>query len=138
MTKWTGVVLAALWFAGVSTAQAQTYPNKPIRIILGYGAGGIADITSRLLAQKLTASMGQQVIIDSKPGAGQVVAVQLAAAAEPDGYTLLQMNNGQTISSALFKQPPYDLVKEFQPVTLIGAFGISVLVDKTSPDKRLK
>jgi tripartite-type tricarboxylate transporter receptor subunit TctC len=136
--KMMSLVAGAFVLAGISAAQAQTYPTKPIRIILGYGAGGIADITSRLIAQKLTASMGQQVIVDNKPGAGQVVAVQLAAAAEPDGYTLLQMNNGQTISAALFKQPAYDLVKDLQPVTLIGAFGVLVLVDKTSPYNSLK
>jgi tripartite-type tricarboxylate transporter receptor subunit TctC len=136
--KMTSVVVGALMLTGISTAQAQSYPNKPIKIILGYGPGGIADITSRLLAQKLSISMGQQVIVDNKPGAGQVVAAQLAAAAEPDGYTLLQMNNGQTITSALFKQPPYDMVKDFQPVTLIGAFGILVLVDKTSPYNNIK
>jgi tripartite-type tricarboxylate transporter receptor subunit TctC len=133
-----GAIAGALLLASAAAHAQQNYPNKPIKLVLGYGPGGIADITSRLLAQKLTISMGQQVIVDNKPGAGQVVAAQLVASAEPDGYTLLQMNNGQTITSALFKQPPYDMVKDFQPVTLIGAFGILVLVDKQSPFNSIK
>jgi tripartite-type tricarboxylate transporter receptor subunit TctC len=136
--KMTSLVVGALMLTGVGAAHAQTYPNKPIRIILGYAPGGVADITSRLLAQKLTVSMGQQVIIDNRPGAGQVVAVQLAAVAEPDGYTLLQMNNGQAISIALFKQPPYDLLRDFQPVTAMGVFSVLVLVDKDSPMNSIK
>ena len=111
---------------------AQPYPNKPIRLVLGYGAGGVADITARLVAQKLSDSLGQQVVVDNRPSAGGIVAGEMVAKADPDGYTLLHMNYGNAVSQALFKKMPYDIKKDFSPVSAMGFFDVLMLVDKGS------
>jgi len=117
----------------LATAQAQNYPNKPVKLVVPFGPGGVADITCRLIAQKLSASMGQQVIVDNKPGAGGIIAGQLVLAAEPDGYTTMLMSNGTAISASLFKALPYDTVKDFEPISLMGSFPVLILVGKDSP-----
>jgi len=116
----------------LATAQAQNYPNKPVKLVVPFGPGGVADITCRLIAQKLSASMGQQVIVDNKPGAGGIIAGQLVLAAEPDGYTTLLMSNGTAISASLFKSLPYDTVKDFEPISLMGSFPVLILVENKS------
>jgi tripartite-type tricarboxylate transporter receptor subunit TctC len=127
-------VVAACAFsliAAIAHAQA-TYPSKPIRLVLGYAAGGVADITARLMAQKLSASLGQQVIVDNKPSAGGIVAAETVARAEPDGYTLLHMNYGNAVSAAVFRKLPYDIKRDFQPVSAMGFFDVVMLTDKDS------
>jgi tripartite-type tricarboxylate transporter receptor subunit TctC len=113
-------------------SQAQTYPTKPIRIVVGYGAGGVADITARLMAQKLSVALGQQVIIDNRPSAGGIIAGETVAKADPDGYTLLHMNYGNAVSVALFKSLPYDIERDFAPISPMGFFDILVLANKGS------
>ena len=125
--------LAALAaFSLVSTAQAQTYPAKPLKLVVGYAAGGVADITARKLAQKLAVSLGQPVIVDNRPGAGGILAADSVAKAEPDGYTLLLLNGGNAASVALFKSLPYDIVRDFATVSGLGYFNIVLLANKTS------
>jgi tripartite-type tricarboxylate transporter receptor subunit TctC len=99
---------------------------------LGYGAGGVADITARLVAQKLSDALGQQVVVDNRPSAGGIVAGEMVAKADPDGYTLLHMNYGNAVSQALFKKMPYDIKKDFAPITAMGFFDVLMLVDKNS------
>lgn len=126
-------VLAVLsWGAGLVHAQASNYPNKPIRLVLGYAPGGVADITARLVAQKLSEALGQQVVVDNKPSAGGIVAADTVAKADPDGYTLLHMNYGNAVSAALFRKLPYDIKRDFQPVSAMGFFDVVMLVDKSS------
>jgi len=132
------IVAACVAVAAASDASAQTYPNRPIKIVIGYGAGGVADVMARLVGQKMSASMGQQVIIDNKPGAGQIVAAQTVAKADPDGYTLLFLNTGNVISASLFKSLPYDTVKDFAPISPVGFFGILIITDKNSDIKSLQ
>jgi len=115
-----------------SSACGQAYPNKPIRLVLGYAPGGVADITARMVAQKLAESLGQQVIVDNKPSAGGIVAGEAVASAEPDGYTLLHLNYGNAVSAALFRKLPYDIKRDFLPVSAMGFFDIVMLVDKRS------
>lgn len=115
-----------------SLAHAQTYPTKPIRLVLGYAPGGVADITARLVAQKLSISLGQQVVVDNKPSAGGIVAGEAVAKADPDGYTLLHMNYGNAVSAAYFRTLPYDIQRDFQPVSAMGFFDVVMLVDKSS------
>src|SRR5690242_21676398 len=89
-----------------TAAAADTYPSKPVRIIVPYGPGGIADVTMRLVAQDLSKHLGQQFFIENRPGAGGVVGMQAAREAPPDGYTLVMVGGGLTIAKALFKSLP--------------------------------
>ncbi|WP_114970249.1 tripartite tricarboxylate transporter substrate binding protein [Rhodoferax ferrireducens] len=118
-------------------AFAQTFPGKPIRIVVPFGAGGVADLTARTVAQKLSESLGAPVVIDNKPGAGGVVAGDTVAKAEPDGYTLLLISNGTAVSSNLFKSLPFDTVRDFAPVSTLGYFDIAVIVPADSKFKTL-
>ena len=121
-----------------SPAQAQNYPTQPIKVLLPYAAGGVADITARVIGQKLSQQLGQQVIIDNLPSAGQVVATEAVMKAEPDGHTLLWLNSGHAVSVSLFKSLPYDPVKDFAPVSTVGFFGMALLVNPDSPYRTAK
>lgn len=123
-----GVLLACL-----NTAAFAQYPSQPVRIVLPYGAGGVADITARVLAQKLSEQLHQQFLIDNRPSAGQIVASEAVKRAEPDGYTLLWLNGGHAVSKSLFKSLPYDAEKDFAPVSTVAFFGMALLVNSDSP-----
>jgi tripartite-type tricarboxylate transporter receptor subunit TctC len=120
------------------TAFAQGYPSQPIRILLPYGAGGVADVTARVLAQRLSEQVHQPVLIDNRPSAGQIVASEAVKKAEPDGYTLLWLNGGHAVSKSLFNSLPYDAEKDFEPVSTVAYFGMALLVDADSPYKTVK
>jgi tripartite-type tricarboxylate transporter receptor subunit TctC len=123
-------VLAALgtpWLA----AQGR-WPSRPLRIVVPFGPGGIADLTARAVGQKLGDQLGQSVVIENKPGAGGVAAGELVARAEPDGHTLLLMSNGTAVSAGLFRKLPFDAQKDFAPISLLGTFDIAVLVPENS------
>src|SRR6266849_5906971 len=109
---------------------AQTYPSKPIRLVVPFAAGGAVDVLARLLASKLTESIGQAMVVENRPGAGGNIAADAVAKAPPDGYTILQNTNGQAISPALYRNLPFDAVKDFAPVTQLVA---SQLVLAASP-----
>jgi tripartite-type tricarboxylate transporter receptor subunit TctC len=112
------LALLALHANGVS---AQTYPNKPIRIIVPFVAGGAVDTLARMMGAKLSESLGQPVIVENRPGAGGNVAADAVAKSPPDGYTILQNTNGQAISPAIYRSLPFDVVKDFIPVTQLVA-----------------
>ena len=118
-------------------AVAQTYPTKPIRLVVPFGAGGVADLTARTVVQKMAEGLGQSVVIDNKPGAGGVVAGDAVAKAAPDGYTLLLMSNGTAVSAGLFKSLPFDTAKDFAPVSTLGFFDLSIVVADNSRFKTL-
>ncbi len=115
-------------------AFAQAYPVKPIRFILQHAPGGYGDITARLVAKKMSESMGQQVIVDNRPSAGAIVAANIVAKSEPDGYTLLLTGSGTAVSASLFKLLPYDVLKDFAQVSTMGFTDIVVL---TGPDAKI-
>ena len=132
--------LAALFIlAAVSTtASAQSYPTKPIRFLVPFGPGGVGDITARVVAQKIGASLGQQIVVDNRPGAGGIVASELVAKAAPDGYTVLLLNNAHAVSMSLFKSLPYNTLRDFAPVSSISTFSIVLLVNTDSPIRSVK
>src|SRR5215510_6444066 len=111
-------------------AVAQTYPNKPIRIVVPFVAGGAVDMLARMIGAKLSESLGQPVIVENRPGAGGNVAADAVAKSPPDGYTILQNTNGQAISPAIYRSLPFDVVRDFIPVTQLVA---SQLVLAASP-----
>jgi tripartite-type tricarboxylate transporter receptor subunit TctC len=129
LARWLG---ALALIVAASAAFAQGYPVRPIKIIVPFGAGGVADITARVLAQKMSETIGQQVLVENRPSAGGIIASEAVAKAEPDGYTLLLISNGNAVSATLFKSLPYDTVNDFAPVSTAGFFDIAVLVNGDS------
>jgi tripartite-type tricarboxylate transporter receptor subunit TctC len=113
-------------------ANAQTFPSKPIRIIVPFGPGGIADLTARAVARRLGENLHQGVIVENRPGAGGIVGGELVAKSEPDGHTLLLMSNGTAVSAGLFKSLPFDTLKDFVPIVTLGFFDLAVLATANS------
>ena len=133
------LIAAAAPAAAQAAATAErAYPAKPIRFLVPFGPGGVGDITARAIAQKLGDAMGQQVIVDNRPGAGGAVASELVAKAEPDGHTMLLLNNAHAISTSLIKSLPYDAMKDYAPVSTVSAFSIVLLVAPDAPAKTVK
>ena len=118
-------------------AWAQSFPSKPLRIVVPFAAGGVGDLTARIVAQRLTETLGQPVVIENRPGAGGVVAADTVAKAVPDGHTLFLMSNGTAVSAGLFRQLPFDTVKDFTPISTLGHFDIAVVTAADSPYKTL-
>jgi tripartite-type tricarboxylate transporter receptor subunit TctC len=114
-------------------AQAQSYPTGPIRIVIGFGAGGLADLTMRLLGEQLGRRLGQQVVVDNRPGAGGSVAARIGASAEPDGHTLMVLSTGNAINRSLFRSLPYDPVADFTPISAVASFDLLMLTAANSP-----
>jgi tripartite-type tricarboxylate transporter receptor subunit TctC len=129
-----GLVVFALLPFG---APAQPMSNRAIKIVVPFGAGGVADLTARVVAKKMSENMGQAVVIENKPGAGGVVAGDTVAKAEADGHTLLLMSNGTAVSAGLFKSLPFDTLKDFAPISTLGFFDIAIVVPQNSPHKTL-
>lgn len=120
-------------------AFAQAYPSKPIRIVVGYSAGGGNDLIGRIVAAKLQEKLGQSVVIDNKPGAQSIVAAELVAKAPADGYTLLMAPSGpMTINPAIYAKLPYSPEKDFAPISLLAAFPLLLVVGAEQPIKTVR
>src|SRR5205823_7346394 len=119
-------------------ALAQGYPSKPVRIVVPFGPGGVADITTRTIAPKMSDGLGQQVIVENMPGAGGIRASETVARAEPDGHTLLLLTNGNAVSQALFKSLPYDPLNDFAMISTVGFFSMVIVTGANSPARTLK
>lgn len=113
------------------------FPSKPLRIVVPFGAGGVADLIARTVGQRLSQRLQQPVVIDNRPGAGGAVAGELVARAEPDGHTLLLMSNATAVSASLFKSLPFNPRSDFAPISLLGLFDMAVVVPEHSPHKTL-
>jgi tripartite-type tricarboxylate transporter receptor subunit TctC len=131
-----GLALAAL-VAAAAPASAQAYPNHPIRLILPFGAGGVADITARVVADKLGEKLGQRFVIENMPGAGGIAAARAVISAQPDGYTLALLSNGTAVSVGLFKNLPFDPMKDFAPISSLGYFDFVIATSADSPLKTM-
>jgi tripartite-type tricarboxylate transporter receptor subunit TctC len=127
-----------LFFFVPIVALAQAFPTKPIRIVLPFGPGGVADITTRTIAPKMSDGLGQQVLVENMPGAGGVRAAETVASATPDGHTLLLLTNGNAVSQALFKSLPYDPVNDFAMISTVGFFSLVIVTGANSKYKTLK
>jgi tripartite-type tricarboxylate transporter receptor subunit TctC len=124
-------------FASPQALAQSKYPDRPVRMILPFGAGGVADITSRLVAEKLGDNLGQRFVVENVPGAGGIAAARNAIAGGNDGYTLILVTNGTSISVPLFKSLPFDPVKDFAPISSIGYFETVFVTNSGSPYKTL-
>ncbi|MGZ5228299.1 MAG: tripartite tricarboxylate transporter substrate binding protein, partial [Burkholderiales bacterium] len=131
-------LVAAIAIGFTCGASAQSFPVKPVRLIVPFPPGGGTDVVSRMLGQKLTEMWGQQVIIDNRPGASMMIGHELGAKAPPDGYTLVMSSNNHTINPSVYKTIPYDTVKDFAPVTLIGTSPLVLVVHPSLPVRTTK
>ncbi len=129
---------AALMLALAPLGEAQAkWPDKPVKIILPFGAGGVADVTSRIMADKLSNKFGQRVVIENMPGPGGINAARAVVNTVPDGYTMGLVTNGTAISVAAFNKLPFDPVKQFDMVSLLGEFDLVFCVNAKSDYKTL-
>src|SRR6266581_359935 len=135
------LILGALAFlvAAVPAAAQDAYPSKPIRIVVGYSAGGGNDIIVRVMTPELSKGLGQPVIVDNKPGAQSIIAAETVAKAAPDGYTILMGPSGpMTINPATYSKLPYDAQRDFAPISLICQFPLIVAVNAALPVRSVK
>jgi tripartite-type tricarboxylate transporter receptor subunit TctC len=120
-----------------SLAQAQNYPDRPIRLILPYGTGGINDISARIVAPQMSELLGQQVVVDNRPGGAGMIGWGAAARAPADGYTIAFASVALAANPILFKEIPYDARKDFAPIALIGVVPLVLVVPASSPAKNV-
>jgi tripartite-type tricarboxylate transporter receptor subunit TctC len=136
------VLLAVLVLSGIlapaDAVQAQEWPDKPVRIVVGFGRGGGTDVIARIIAPALSEALGQSVLIENVPGAGGTTGADVVAKSPNDGYTAFLMNSGHAVSAAMYKSLPYDSVKDFQPVMLVATSSLVVLVSKDFPANDIK
>ena len=111
-------------------AAAQTFPNKPIKIVVPNAAGGAADITARTVGQVVSQTIGQAVVVENKPSAGGIVAGEQVARSDADGHTLLLISSGTAVSASLFKTLPFDTLKDFAAVTTLATFDLAIVVNE--------
>jgi tripartite-type tricarboxylate transporter receptor subunit TctC len=135
------IACAAAFLAVTAPARSQSadiFPQKPVRIIVPYGAGGAGDLTMRLLADKLAKEVKQSFVIENRPGAGGIAAMETVLHSPADGYTLGEMGNGQTISMSLFKSLPYNVLTDFSQISMAANFEMLLAVPDNSSFKSLK
>ena len=130
-------VLFGLAFPQRQAGAEAKYPSKPVRIVLPFAAGGVADITARVIAEKLSGKLGGRFYIENQPGAGGIAASRTVISSAPDGYTLALLSNGTAISASLFSHLPYDPLKDFAPISSLGTFDFVFATNANSPFKTL-
>jgi tripartite-type tricarboxylate transporter receptor subunit TctC len=133
-----GVVVLLLALAGVSAAVAQSYPARAVKVIVPFAVGGPADIYGRFIAAKLTDSLGHPFVVEDRPGAGSIVGSDAVAKSAPDGYTLLVMLNTHTVNETLVPKKPFDLMRDFAPVTGINYSDLMMVIHPSVPAQNLK
>lgn len=131
----THAACALLLLGSAATAPAQQYPTKPIRVIVPFAPGGGLEITTRLIGQKLTEKWGQNIVVDSRPGAATIIGSEIASKAAPDGYTLLMITTTFAINPGLRSKLPYDPTRDFTPITQLNSQPNVVVVHPSSPVK---
>jgi tripartite-type tricarboxylate transporter receptor subunit TctC len=138
--RWFAVALALLMSAmAVTVANAAAdYPNRPVRLIVGFPAGSAADVTARVLASRMSGIIGQQVVVESKPGAGSSLAAEFVSRAPKDGYTLFLLSSANITNAAINPKLSFDIAKDFDPIALVNAVAIVLVVPPTVEAKSVK
>ena len=139
--KTISAAIAALLLsaAGIAAASAQdNYPSRPVKIMIAFPVGGLLDTVSRVVGEKLSQQLGQQFVIEARPGAGGTIATQAVAKAEPDGYTLMMINDNHALNPSVFKNIPYDSLKDFAPIGFVGSTPLVLAVHPSVPAKDVK
>jgi len=137
MPRFVLAALAAAFFA-TSSAAADTYPSRPVKIIVPFAAGGPADVYARVLGSRLEKALGQPFVIEDMPGGGSIVGTAAVAKSQPDGYTLLMMSNTHTVNESLIKEKPFQLMRDFVPVAPVNYSDLVLVVNPAVPVKTLK
>jgi tripartite-type tricarboxylate transporter receptor subunit TctC len=136
--KWALAFAAATGLASVSMAQTAAYPSKPVKVVVGYAAGGAVDVVARTIGQSLSGALGQPFVVENKPGAGTNIAVKSVIAAEADGYTLLMAANALAANMSLYQPVPFDAEKELVAVSLIGRVPVVIAANPNVPYASVK
>ena len=124
-------------FAGPARAQ-DNYPTRPVKIVIAFPVGGLLDTVSRIVGEKMSGLLGQQFIIEARPGAGGTIATAAVAKAEPDGYTIMMINDNHALNPSVFKNVPYDSVKDFAPIGFVGYTPLVFAIHPSLPAKDVK
>src|SRR6202521_1351434 len=132
-----GIFATVLLLTGVAPSLAQGYPNRPVRVVVGFTPGGPTDVIARLVAQKLSESLGQQFFVENLSGAGGNIAAGQVARATPDGYTIMAISTGFMVNPSLYAKVPYDPVRDFSAVSLVAVSPNVVVVNPSVPAKTL-
>lgn len=119
-------------------AQDTSYPNRPVKILIAFPVGGLLDTVSRVVGEKLSIVLGQQFVVEARPGAGGTLATQAVARAEPDGYTLMMINDNHALNPSVFKNIPYDSVKDFTPIGFVGVAPLVYVAHPSVPARSVK
>jgi tripartite-type tricarboxylate transporter receptor subunit TctC len=128
------LLVLGCWLFPVAPASAEPgYPSRPVRIMVGFGPGGVADVTMRMLAQKLSEKLGQQFIVDNRPGAGGILAHRAVLAGPPDGYTLVVSGNGSAITRSLFRSLPFDVLTDFTSISITAFLDLLIVTKADGP-----
>jgi len=134
-------LIAALGVLGMvapAGAQEAAYPTRPIKIIIAFPVGGLLDTVSRVVGEKMSSLLGQQIVIEARPGAGGTLATAAVARAEPDGYTLMMINDNHSLNPSVFKNIPYDSVKDFASIGFVGSAPLVMVVNAGVPAQTVK
>jgi len=132
------LLLAALVFCAGASAQQSSWPNKTVRLVVPAAAGGPVDLVARVLAEKLTSTLGQTFIVDNRAGAGHLIGTEAAARSAPDGYTFLAVTTPHVINPALRTKMPYDTTRDFEPVSLLTSLPLVLVVHPSVPAKTVQ
>ncbi len=132
------LAVAVAFFAAGVAAAAERYPQRPVRLIVAFAAGGSADVVARIVGQKLSEAVGQQVVIDNRPGAGGNLSAEIAARAAPDGYTLYMSSASLVVNVSLYRKVAYDPVRDFAPVTLLASAQNVLVAHPSVPARSVK
>ena len=131
-------LLAVVLFAFGLTAWSQSYPSRPVKIVVPYGVGGPADIYARFIAARMQDALGQPVVVEDRPGAGSIVGTDYVAKSAADGYTLLMMSNTHTVNETLIPQKPFDLMRDFAPITGVNYSDLLMVIHPSVPANNVK
>jgi tripartite-type tricarboxylate transporter receptor subunit TctC len=134
-------MLAALAMVGLvapSGAQEAAYPTRPIKLLIAFPVGGLLDTVSRVVGEKMSTLLGQQIVIEARPGAGGTLATAAVARAEPDGYTLMMINDNHSLNPSVFKNIPYDSLKDFAPIGFVGSAPLVMVINAGLAPKTVK
>ena len=128
LARAAALAVAIATLSPVAQASAQTYPSKPVKIIVPFAAGGPADLFARQIGQLLSEALKTSFVIEDRPGAGSIIGTDAVAKSAPDGYTLLMMSNAHTTNESLFANKPYDLMRDFVPIAPINYSDLVMVV----------